>query len=134
MKKLREVFEKISPGQVVAFNGILDVEIATSSEDQYLAFKIYALVLEPIVFTAKWLRNTALSHATYASAIAYIDGSDGELDLSREPNFSRIHPPEIATLLLLASHSFNQLLEDKPRATALQEIETSIFNAVNHAS
>src|SRR6266498_929364 len=98
LKKLKEVFEKVSPGQGAVFNDILDVEVDASSEDQYLAFRRLCERFGVDRIYGEWLRDTALSHATYASAIAYIDSSNGDLNLSREP---QIHPDastEIATL------------------------------------
>jgi hypothetical protein len=134
LKKLREVLEKVSPEQGAAFNGIIDIEVAASSEDQYLAFRKLCERFGVDRIYGEWLRNTALSHATYASAVAYIDGSNGDLDLSREPNYHPDASTEIATLLLLASHSFNELLEGKPWTSALQEIENQIVNAMQGAS
>lgn len=130
IKKLKEVFERISPEQGAMFNGILNVEVSASSEDQYLAFRRLCERFGTDRLYAEWLRNTALSHATYVSATAYIDGSSGELDLSREPKFQPDASTELATLLLLASHSFNELLEDKPWAAELQAIEMQIVDAI----
>lgn len=134
IKKLKEVIEKVSPGQGIIFNGILDIEVAASSEDQYLAFRKLCERFGVDRIYSEWLRNTALSHATFASAVAYVASSNGELDLSREPNYRPDASTEIATLLLLASHSFNELLKDKPWTTALQETENQIVHAIQDPS
>lgn len=129
VKKLKEVFEKVSPDQVHCLVGILDVTVDPSSEDQYLAFSKLCKRFGVERIYGGWLLNTALSHATYASAVAYVDNSIEELGLTKEPHSHPDSALEIATLLLLASFAFNSLLDDRPWEAVLKKIEAQIIMA-----
>jgi len=131
IKKLKQVFDQVAPEKAAMFNDILDVEVAASSEDHYLAFRHLCNRFGTQRIYAEWLRNTGLSHATYASAMAYTTASGEDINLSREPNQTPDASTEIATMLLLASHHFNELLENKPWTSILEEIEDQVRKAMS---
>jgi hypothetical protein len=131
IRRLKQIFEKESPEQAGMFNSILDIEVGESSEDHNLAFRHLCDSFGTPRIYAEWLRNTALSHATYASATAYIDTTNNDVDLSREPNHTPDSSAEIATMLLLASYHFNELLENRPWTPTILEVERQVLNAIS---
>ncbi|MEV7041130.1 DUF5677 domain-containing protein [Amycolatopsis sp. NPDC051061] len=135
-KKIKESIQGTSETELLQLvREYVPFDVAPSSEGSYLHFKHLCERFGVHRLYIAWLRNTSLSHASFSSAVAYVDSVDGSLILLREPNLSE--PPdslsssnEIAALLLLATNAFSDLLVNKPWKSQITQIEQELSNIV----
>lgn len=117
-------------------NPILAVEIPKSPEFTNLAFKhLCERYDEPGLYVA-WLLETWHSHASYASAIAYVEG-DGTAEGTELQIEAVDHPRTtaaiVATLLYVASVGFNKILKGPPWTGRLDEVHERLAAAIKGA-
>lgn len=128
----RETWKKIAgsmtdgwPVTPEDLNPVLSIEIPKSSESTNLAFKhLCERYDEPNLYVA-WLLETGHSHASYASATAYVDGDGtaaGTKLLWKAANHPQTTAGVVANLLYVASVGFNKILTGQPYAAPLEGI------------
>jgi hypothetical protein len=128
----RETWKKIAgsmtdgwPVTPEDLNPVLSIVIPKSSESTYLAFKhLCGRYDEPDLYVA-WLLETGHSHASYASAAAYVEGDGtaaGTKLLEKAANPPQATAGVVANLLFIASVGFNKTLTGQPWAGRLGEV------------
>jgi hypothetical protein len=139
--KNRDMWKRISgsmsDGWVVTpedLNPVVNAELPKSSESTYTAFKHLCDRYGEADLYVAWLLETAHSHASYASAIAYIDFDEttaGTNFLTEAHHTLQTSSAVIASLLLVASLGFNKILNGQPWTGRLDEIHARMGPAVN---
>jgi len=115
-------------------NPILSIEIPNSSESTFGAFKHLCERYDELGLYVPWLLETGHSHASYASAFAYVQG-DGTPENTKLLAEASNHPQTtrgvLASLLYVASVGFNKILKGKPWTERLDVIHTQMDGAIN---
>jgi hypothetical protein len=115
-------------------NPVLSVEIPTSSESTYMAFKHLCDRFDEADLYVAWLLETGHFHTSFGSAAAYFEG-DGTPAGTRLLDRTVGHPATTAaitaTLLCVASVGFNKILQGQPWTGLLDEAQGRLAAAIN---